>query len=345
MIATGPPQRPGAPFSNDRPATPGPRLAVRAGGARARAQMLLAVADARGLELKFVETASGAVHVVAPAGEERVDAADPTGTDGLGNRVDLAVVTEAVLGVLLAVCGVRVLRHRGGYEQGGRIVAFFADDQLCARCHAAFAAFGGGGGRAHLRAQPRALRRAQPGRRPRRPGGDRLMTAATGTPLDSRAHALTVFRAVTETEARHHTATTFPRNPYQGCERMIRMAWAVGYLTEATRGAPRRMRCWTCWPRTATSCRTSSSRTSARSNGGTARSTCGWHPATTTAAALTGKREPPPSPRGPGTPTIPPHRPAPAAITMLSWTRTCRPRGSGAAAATRCASPPPPSGT
>jgi hypothetical protein len=43
---------------------------------------------------------------------------------------------------------------------------------------------------------------------------------------------------VSETEARQYTATTFPRDPYQGCERMIRMAQAVGYLTEATSGAP-----------------------------------------------------------------------------------------------------------
>jgi hypothetical protein len=142
VIATGPPQRPGAPFSIDWPATTRHRLAVRAGGALARAQMLLAVTDASGQELKFVETASGAVHVVAPVGEERVDAADPTGTGGLDDRVDLAVITEAVLGVLLAVCGVRVRRHRGGCERGGRIVDSFADDQLCARCHAAFAAFG-----------------------------------------------------------------------------------------------------------------------------------------------------------------------------------------------------------
>lgn len=31
-----------------------------------------------------------AVHMVAPAGEDRVDAADSTGTDGLDDRVELA---------------------------------------------------------------------------------------------------------------------------------------------------------------------------------------------------------------------------------------------------------------
>lgn len=50
--------------------------------------------------------------------------------------------------------------------------------------------------------------------------------------LDRRAHALTVFRVVGK-DGREYTATTFPRDPWQGCERFIRTARAVGWLGEA----------------------------------------------------------------------------------------------------------------
>lgn len=66
------------------------------------------------------------------------------------------------------------------------------------------------------------------------------MMAAAASPrksVVSTAHALTVFRAVSDTEGRQYTATTFPRDPYQGCERMIRMARAVGYLRDSITGA------------------------------------------------------------------------------------------------------------
>lgn len=45
------------------------------------------------------------------------------------------------------------------------------------------------------------------------------------------AHALTLFRILPNGEGRSYSAVTFPRNPYQGCERMIRMARATGSLT------------------------------------------------------------------------------------------------------------------
>jgi len=44
------------------------------------------------------------------------------------------------------------------------------------------------------------------------------------------AHALSLFRALQNGEPRAYSATTFPRDPYQGCERMVRMARAFGYL-------------------------------------------------------------------------------------------------------------------
>lgn len=44
------------------------------------------------------------------------------------------------------------------------------------------------------------------------------------------AHALRLFRILPNGEPRTYSATTFPTNPYQGCERMIRMARAVGWI-------------------------------------------------------------------------------------------------------------------
>lgn len=42
--------------------------------------------------------------------------------------------------------------------------------------------------------------------------------------------ALTAFRALPDGTGRQYTATTFPKNPWQGCEHMVRMAGHVGYL-------------------------------------------------------------------------------------------------------------------
>lgn len=47
------------------------------------------------------------------------------------------------------------------------------------------------------------------------------------------AHALTLFRALPNGDGREYTVTTFPRDPWQGCEHMIRTARAVGALTDA----------------------------------------------------------------------------------------------------------------
>ena len=48
--------------------------------------------------------------------------------------------------------------------------------------------------------------------------------------VDPRAHALTAFRALPDGRGQQYTATTFPKNPWQGCEHMIRMARHVGYV-------------------------------------------------------------------------------------------------------------------
>lgn len=52
---------------------------------------------------------------------------------------------------------------------------------------------------------------------------------STSSELHSAAHALTVFRIV-KGEGRAYTATTFPQDPWQGCERFVRMARKVGWL-------------------------------------------------------------------------------------------------------------------
>lgn len=46
------------------------------------------------------------------------------------------------------------------------------------------------------------------------------------------AYALTLFRGLANGDGRAYTATTFPRNPWAGCERFIRIARRVGWLTD-----------------------------------------------------------------------------------------------------------------
>ena len=55
--------------------------------------------------------------------------------------------------------------------------------------------------------------------------------------VDRRAVALTAFRQLPDGRGRQYTAATFPAHPYQGCEHMIRMARAVGFVTDSAHGA------------------------------------------------------------------------------------------------------------
>lgn len=55
--------------------------------------------------------------------------------------------------------------------------------------------------------------------------------------VDCRAVALTAFRQLPGGRGRQYTAVTFPAGPYQGCEHMIRMARAVGFVTDRAHGA------------------------------------------------------------------------------------------------------------
>lgn len=54
----------------------------------------------------------------------------------------------------------------------------------------------------------------------------------SGVALD--AHALTVFRVLGSGEGRAYTATTFPTDPWAGCEHFIRMCRAVGWIRPST---------------------------------------------------------------------------------------------------------------
>lgn len=58
-------------------------------------------------------------------------------------------------------------------------------------------------------------------------------TTQTTRGLDPTAHALTVFRILPSGEGREYTATTFPRDPWAGCEHFIRIARKVGWLSPA----------------------------------------------------------------------------------------------------------------
>lgn len=51
------------------------------------------------------------------------------------------------------------------------------------------------------------------------------------------AHALTMFRALADGRGRQYTAVTFPHDPWQGCERTIRIAKAFGWVSEPTPNA------------------------------------------------------------------------------------------------------------
>lgn len=55
------------------------------------------------------------------------------------------------------------------------------------------------------------------------------MSAAS---VPAEAHALTLFRILKNGKGRTYSATTFPQDPYAGCERTIRMARAVGWITQ-----------------------------------------------------------------------------------------------------------------
>jgi hypothetical protein len=48
------------------------------------------------------------------------------------------------------------------------------------------------------------------------------------------AVALTVFRELPGGSGRQYTATTWPRDPWQGCEHFVRMCAAVGYVRDCT---------------------------------------------------------------------------------------------------------------
>lgn len=59
-----------------------------------------------------------------------------------------------------------------------------------------------------------------------------LSTRVTKPPAN--AVALTAFRPMPDGTGRQYTATTFPRDPWQGCEMYIRRAGCIGFLTPSS---------------------------------------------------------------------------------------------------------------
>ncbi len=56
---------------------------------------------------------------------------------------------------------------------------------------------------------------------------------ATRTSVPPEAHALTIFRAGNNGDGISYSAVTFPKDPYAGCERSVRMFQAVGYISDS----------------------------------------------------------------------------------------------------------------
>jgi hypothetical protein len=50
--------------------------------------------------------------------------------------------------------------------------------------------------------------------------------------VHEKAHALTAFRELPNGAGRQYTATTFPEDPWQGCERFIRTGLKLGLLKD-----------------------------------------------------------------------------------------------------------------
>jgi len=57
---------------------------------------------------------------------------------------------------------------------------------------------------------------------------------ATFTRPPADAVALTVLRELPSGRCRQYTATTFPQNPWAGCERFVRTCWFVGFVRDCT---------------------------------------------------------------------------------------------------------------
>lgn len=58
------------------------------------------------------------------------------------------------------------------------------------------------------------------------------MTPSGGVGLVDDAVALSAFRMLPGGGERGYTATTFPADPWRGCERFLRMCKAVGWVTD-----------------------------------------------------------------------------------------------------------------
>lgn len=82
--------------------------------------------------IRFIQVRD-TVHVIA-AGEDR----PVTAIDRLIDDAEALAQLRFMLGEEWSVCGVRFVRHRGGFEQGARLLSHFPDELLCGLCCATF---------------------------------------------------------------------------------------------------------------------------------------------------------------------------------------------------------------
>jgi len=101
---------------------------------RARGEKLAALID-QTPELAFVaHRTRGTVHVILPDGPRWSRTGGPA-MNSLPQNELAAVVTRMLVGATRTLCGFTARTHLGGFEQGDKPVATFADERLCASCH------------------------------------------------------------------------------------------------------------------------------------------------------------------------------------------------------------------
>ena len=81
--------------------------------------------------LRFCRDDRGNVHVLALAGDR------PERQKRLFGNSDSDRMLRAMLGEEWSLCAVKLVRHRGGFENGAQLVSHFPDEHLCRHCHTA----------------------------------------------------------------------------------------------------------------------------------------------------------------------------------------------------------------
>ncbi len=97
-----------------------------------RAAAVISLADS-GVQdaIRFIETGND-VHVLTVPGYV------PDRYRELFGDGDEEHQMRSLVGEVWSICGVRIVRNRGGFEAGGQLVSHFPDEKLCDRCFRAF---------------------------------------------------------------------------------------------------------------------------------------------------------------------------------------------------------------